>query len=638
MRPRLRHALLTAGWIVAAATGAGAQERYLFWNALDVAATLDSTGALHVRERHGMVFTGDWNGGERRFNLRFGQRLTLHRVVRVDPDGRETELVEGSLDAVDHYDRTGSVLRWRSRRPEDPPFQGTPLTYVLEYTLDRFLQPRDGTYVLDHDFAFPDRPSAIEVFTLKLDLDDDWAPVTSLNQEWRAERLQPGQGFVVTAPLRYQGASAPAGVRVGAPIPVRIGLMLLLNLVSLGMVVHLFRRERGLGRLADSEGVPVTPELLDAHVFNRPPEIIGALWDERTGSAEVAAIIARLVQERKLATRMVTVGWKFLSREVLELELLVSRSALRGYERDLVDALFEPNSKKTNLHDVQSRYRKTGFDPAGLVRPAIEAVIGNRSVVDAEVKAPRAARTLALFAGALALLGAGVARDLTEVLVVAVGVGIALALWLIGGTQAVLWRHQVANARLGALRWGIPALLLLLAVAAQLHFNPFRIGALVLAGFVVLALAIVSSMTHAGMSRRGAAHIAVRQRLHAAREYFRHELSRTNPQLQDAWVPWLVGFGLTREMDKWFAAFGAEGVSSRRTSTVSTGGGGSSGTDSSPQWSGMGGGGGFSGGGTAASFAALSSFSSGVSKPSSSSSSGGGGGGGSSGGGGGGGW
>src|SRR5262249_50941943 len=46
---------------------AQAAQRELHWDALDVEAHLDADGVLDVIERHTMVFTGDWNGGERVF-------------------------------------------------------------------------------------------------------------------------------------------------------------------------------------------------------------------------------------------------------------------------------------------------------------------------------------------------------------------------------------------------------------------------------------------------------------------------------------------------------------------------------------------------------------------------------------------
>lgn len=50
-------------------------QRELHWDSVEVDATLDATGTLHVAETQTMVFTGAWNGGERRFDVRPRQRL-----------------------------------------------------------------------------------------------------------------------------------------------------------------------------------------------------------------------------------------------------------------------------------------------------------------------------------------------------------------------------------------------------------------------------------------------------------------------------------------------------------------------------------------------------------------------------------
>src|SRR5215510_15930296 len=67
------------------APGAQAAERELRWDALDVDAHLDADGVLDVIERHTMVFTGDWNGGERVFNVRARQKLEFLDLQRIDP-------------------------------------------------------------------------------------------------------------------------------------------------------------------------------------------------------------------------------------------------------------------------------------------------------------------------------------------------------------------------------------------------------------------------------------------------------------------------------------------------------------------------------------------------------------------------
>ena len=56
--------------------------RSLYWQELAVEATLSDDGRLHVREEQTMIFTGDWNGGERRFRVEPGQNFTFSGLFR----------------------------------------------------------------------------------------------------------------------------------------------------------------------------------------------------------------------------------------------------------------------------------------------------------------------------------------------------------------------------------------------------------------------------------------------------------------------------------------------------------------------------------------------------------------------------
>ncbi|MBC8646064.1 MAG: hypothetical protein H7X85_02785, partial [Thermoanaerobaculia bacterium] len=226
-----RRLLLPLFLAVLTSATAAAQERELHWQSLDVRARLGADGRLQVTETHGMVFTGDWNGGERGFRLDDGQRLRLRGVSRRDPQTGETvPLVEGDLSQVDHYGFTDSkTLRWRSRLPSDAPFDKTALTYVIDYELSDVLQPREGgEFLLDHDFAFRERPGVIEDFRLTLEVDPAWRSGGDLPARIERRALPPGQGVVVTAPLRYTREGAPAGVRLGASPTIRTALLVLL--------------------------------------------------------------------------------------------------------------------------------------------------------------------------------------------------------------------------------------------------------------------------------------------------------------------------------------------------------------------------------------------------------------------------
>src|SRR5262245_7634764 len=140
-------------------------------------------------------------------------------------------------------------------------------------------------------------------------------------------------------------------------------------------------------------------------------------------------------------------------------------------------------------------------------------------------------------------------------------------------------------------------------------------------------------------SRQSAAAIAFRKRLSAGRRFFMKELEKARPNLRDSWYPWLIAFGLGRQVDYWSSrnpsttAPTDSFTSSHTTSHTSSSGG-------VPAATGWSGGGGLSGGagatgtwavaaaGMAAGVAAPGSESSGNGGSSSGGSSGGGGGGG----------
>ena len=123
-----RHAAWLWALLVVALPSPAHAQRELYWDRLDVEAHLQSTGVLGVTEVHTMVFTGEWNGGERRFNLRPRQRLTFIGIARTDASGTALPLDERpSLGNVDDYAWvTPTTLRWRARRPSDAPFNRIP--------------------------------------------------------------------------------------------------------------------------------------------------------------------------------------------------------------------------------------------------------------------------------------------------------------------------------------------------------------------------------------------------------------------------------------------------------------------------------------------------------------------------------
>lgn len=128
---------------------------------------------------------------------------------------------------------------------------------MLEYDLSGILLKRDDGYLLDHDFAFPDRPGAIDRFELHLTFDPAWQPVSDVRPVYTAFGLAPGQRFVLTIPLRYTGAGAPITCEGLSVQTIQIAVAIVLGVTAL-LIGAFFIRETRYGRF-----VPVTTEGID---------------------------------------------------------------------------------------------------------------------------------------------------------------------------------------------------------------------------------------------------------------------------------------------------------------------------------------------------------------------------------------
>jgi uncharacterized membrane protein YgcG len=636
MRPLFLILLLFA---TSAAAGAG---RTLYWRALDVSAELDGDGRLHVRERHTMVFNGAWNGGERQFRVESGQRLKLLRVAQVDPAGGATRvLAPGDLSAVGQYKLSGDhVLRWRSRLPSDPPFRDTGLVVEIEYVLSNILQPRDDGLLLDHDFAFPKREGRIERYTLDFRWDPAWRTDSRFTGRLELKNLPPGRGVVLSMPFHYVAAGAPAGVRWPLAAEWRYGLLLAL-LGFIGWRVVLFRRhEQRHGRYAPLLPVArIDKDWLEKNIFCLAPEVAGAAWDKTTAAPEVAAVLARMSLEGKIASEVKKRGYWLRKRKVLHLRLLCKRQDLQGHESDLVEALFV-GGDETDTDRIREHYRQRGFNPADSIRSTLAARVKRLRRGDAA--APTFHLSLFLFLGALVATVTGMLQDPDRALIGSAGAGIGLLVSLVAMLVAQGYDQRVLGAPAIGIYYFIPlaaltAALVYLTLATQHIFDAWT-----LAGLGLLCAACVNSQLNLMRSRDTPAFTGLRKRLMSARRYFQRELRAPNPRLQDGWLPYLLAFGLGPHVDKWFRAYGGAGRG-MHDSGFSTGASTAraAGTQATSNWSG--GGGTFAGAGATGTWvAAVGGMAASIPAPSSGSGSssggGGGGGGGSSGGGGGGGW
>lgn len=559
--------------------------RALHWSALEVEAALDADGRLHVVERHTMVFSGDWNGGERVFRVRPGQRLELAGVRRVDPVRGTVELERGDLDLLDRYDwESRNRLRWRSRLPSDPPFDATTLVYDLEYTLSGILEIQrdegEEAYSLDHDFAFPDRVGRIERFRLELDIDPAWAIVSARGDSERLLRAQPvriergalgpGESVVLTFVLARPGGAPPTAVRgtVGATprVALALGLLAALGLRALGFV----RFESRQGRFA---GAP-SPSVLDhswleQHLLDLLPEEAGALWDQAIGSPEVTALLARLIAEGKLASSVATTSRRTLfggskRRQALSLELRVDRHELEGYELELIDKLFFDGRTKTDTDAIREEYRSSGFSPASTIRSGLlERLRRLPELAEPLPKPSKLAPILLVVAGVACLALEGWRRG-EDAVGPAVGLLIFALLMTVPVVYVIAWLHRRRADRLTP--WTI-ALLAPMALAAgglawAIYYGPDRIpdvdniGIFGLAALALLPLGFFLGALNLARTRDRPPAVAARQRLALVRRYFAEQLDQAVPALENGWQPYLLAFGLGKEMERWYRSYG----------------------------------------------------------------------------------
>ncbi len=598
----------------------------LHWRSFDVTAKLDADGRLHVREQQSMVFDGDWNGGERRFNIRPGQSLDFERIVRVE-NGRDIPLTRGDLSQVDHWDFVGNdhLVRWRSRLPSDPPFQSRELTYALEYVLSNILVQTSRGAHLHHDFAFSDRAGVIENFSLHLDIDPVWRGLTS-PLEIHKHNLVPGESVIEDADLVYSGSGHPAAVHVGTSPAHAAMIVVLLLIAGVALTWKLYVDEKHKGRFGPLfPTAAINEQWLQRYVFALPPEAVGAAWDEQTGAAEVGAVIARMEQEKKLTTWVTHDPALFGEKTALHLKLNVDWTTLPHGEQQLMQALFLGKTE-TDTNAIKEYYSSKGFQPEKLISDLIEGELARVSEWNVPAGPVSAAEIivflLALISGAIAFDNAQGLRALL----------IAADVIAVFGFGAAL----VARRRVDRSPW--PPIVFAWFVIVIAAIDCFFAVQLAVADLVTFMIALAAGCAAAAIllvsrSREAIPKIAFRRRLAAARNYFTAQLRSRNPNLRDAWYPYLVALGLGPNVDQWFkhysgASTAVSGLGSRTSSFGST-------SSSSSTWTG--GGGAFGGAGASGSWAAMSAVASGVAAPSSGGGGGGGGGGGS-GGGGGGGW
>lgn len=547
---------------------APAESRELHWRELEVRARLDARGHLHVSERHQIVFDGAWNGGERSFDIRSGQDLVFDSIARLGADGSVTPLSEGGLDEVDEYAWfEPHILRWRSRLPGDPPFRDDELGYRIDYELvDVLVNDGERQYTLAHDFAFEDRPGVIEHLEVHLELAPTWHADEPAPIVLERTSLPPGETLVLTLPLEFVGAEPPQPstwverlLRHPRTL-LRLGLGLALVVAAFALWRRLGARARALGHLE-----PLVPEeridatWLSQHVLAYRPEVLGALHDGKVGQSEVAALLARLQLEGRLASSLPPAGETRVYTD-LALELLAPRESFHGYERKLVDYLFD-GTQTTSTRSLRERFENAGFDPAGAIAADVRAAAQSALMAQRAQRKPRSPAVMLLTIVAVLGLNGVVANRLIDrngwpSMPIQVPALFCLASFIgFGLFLATGFRSAVADPDRAARplhRWVLTSCL---ATVALLWWAP-RLDPLGLVLSFLLGVAIIGVVLWMALPDDGPGAIALRKHSEAARRYFEQQLLQPRPKLNDRWFPHLVALGLAPEIEGWFRAFG----------------------------------------------------------------------------------
>jgi uncharacterized membrane protein YgcG len=413
--------------------------------------------------------------------------------------------------------------------------------------------------------------------------------------------------------LRNSGALSPVAIDTSRPPQVLIAttaIIVIFALIVFGFTV----RERNLGRFAVIDPAMIDSSWIEKNIVVYPAEVVGAAWDGRVGTPEVVALIARMTAEGKLESEVD-------GKHSMTLRLKGDRNSLDGYEQALVNGLFFNDATVTSTKQVQQHYKNEGFDPAKVIRPELNNQV-KRMLPSGKARVGFLPG-IALFVAGLAFLISTVISDPVYIVGLFAGTFAVVILATLGRIPGWLFRARLDWGMQAAALLMIPAFSISFVAAAFLWFAAGIVGLpwTAIAAIASWALCVSYSSINSMKSQQNADAIAIRKRLAAGRSFFMKELEKPRPNLRDSWYPWILAFGLGKQVDHWSSRnvpTTADSFTSSDSTTHPSSGGGTTAT-------GFSGGGGLSGGaGATGSWAAAAAgMAVGVSAPSSGSSDGG---------------
>ncbi len=545
----------------------------LRWAELAVHASLDAEGVLHVSETHELSMTGEISVVDRAVG--FGPSQRVHFVSVVQLDGKAaTTLRDGDPDHPGEYrayDATG-VVRWSVRGGETQsmperitrrfrvdyditgavtpawdlpagdapldPFQaswgpiGARLTRILAAWREAVTAPAP-LYRFDHDVLYPTRGNGPGyAFSGRLPYELEWD-----SRAWglvgNGTSIGSSEDFRIRRTFVRVAAAPPAAVdRLGAWI--RVASLPALPLVGLLLWAALVEGERRRRPRIDRA-------FFVSSLGGRTPEEISLLAWKEAGAPTFADFCEALERRGALAIDVLAAGTDEAPPRI-RLHLR-GRDALRPWESRAIDALFVGKRELTS-DEVCKRFVREGVDPDGLVADALRAdapppVASSR---------PLARWTgIALAVAALVLLVGDLGHPGREPFALLAGVLAAMMF------PRAIPTHWIVAGVLALSPWLLAPLAILTGLDVLLRIAPNApFTAEASTGLSLAFLAGYQLLLAQGFHPRDERGREL-ERLLWARQWAAAELARTQPDLDDAWIPALRAMRLGDAVEAWRA-------------------------------------------------------------------------------------
>ncbi|MDD4179917.1 MAG: DUF2207 domain-containing protein, partial [Candidatus Margulisbacteria bacterium] len=450
-------------------TAAGAKS--LYWERIDVDIYINQDSSVDVTEKQAYVFTGDYNGGYREIKLSGFDSLSDIRVAE-----GEVEYQRGNLDKY-HFTVTGGrgtkMIKWRSRWPDEPPYDQTPKTFTINYKIHGLI-----TYQKDFDelywkAIFEERESMVNRATVRLHfpapVDPDklkinlytaaqgsvWKVFDDRTIYFAGSELYPNQQFEIKVDFPPGLVKKVFSIKRFFRENITPYLAFLVAGLTLLVMSFLYIR---LGRDYEIKGVP---RAVNVPPSDLAPALAGTVIDEETGMKEIVATIIDLARRGHIEiTETVEKVWVFTTRE-FEFKLKKTGAGLADFENRVIKGLFgQPKEgDKVKLSDLRNKFYQKVDDIK-------EAIYKQTVKLGFFAEDPRFVRTKYFLIAALMIM---------------VGLGLTL---LISWEVAIMLFFLIVFV-------GLPVFLMISFLAQRMLFPAFFVSLFVLFGLVSIVPVII---------------------------------------------------------------------------------------------------------------------------------------------------